>query len=418
VRRGTVVGATFVVLLVAANALGAPGTRAGPPPTPVPPSGSPSPYPQTLHTPPPSTRTPAIRAAAAILVTAGTGQVLYAKHPWARRAIASLTKLMTATIAVRARSLAHTVTVTDEATRQSGSTLGLRSGERIPVRSLLYAILLQSSNDAASALANDISGTADAFVGRMNLRARQLQMTATRFVSPNGLDDRGYSTASDLATLTRVAIATPSLVHIMQTRSATIANPSGPARHIQNRNALLWLYPGVFGVKTGFTTAAGQCLITAATHDGRTLVAVVLGDVGDRVFDDSATLLNYGFTAFVKARPVRRGDRLGTIDVDGVPVDALAGEGLTRLMRTDRLGHATITLHRGTGVSLPVAVGDPLGRAVISVAGSTLGSVPAVAAIATAAPIRPIPPPARPRDPAGPLDLAITLLRATFGSAL
>jgi D-alanyl-D-alanine carboxypeptidase (penicillin-binding protein 5/6) len=400
VRRGTVVGATFVVLLVAANALGAPGTRAGPPPTPVPPSGSPSPYPQTLHTPPPSTRTPAIPAAAAILVTAGTGQVLYAKHPWARRAIASLTKLMTATIAVRARSLAHTVTVTDEATRQSGSTLGLRSGERIPVRSLLYAILLQSSNDAASALATDISGTADAVVGR------------------NGLDDRGYSTASDLATLTRVAIATPSLVHIMQTRSATIANPSGPARHIQNRNALLWLYPGVFGVKTGFTTAAGQCLITAATHDGRTLVAVVLGDVGDRVFDDSATLLNYGFTAFVKARPVRRGDRLGTIDVDGVPVDALAGEGLTRLMRTDRLGHATITLHRGTGVSLPVAVGDPLGRAVISVAGSTLGSVPAVAAIATAAPIRPIPPPARPRDPAGPLDLAITLLRATFGSAL
>ncbi len=352
-------------------------------------------------------------------MSAGTGQVLYAKHPGARRAIASLTKVMTATIAVRARALSRTVTATDEAARQSGSTLGLEPGERISVRSLLFALLLQSSNDAATALAEDISGTTDGFVARMNARARQLHMSATRFASPNGLDDRGYSSAADLATLARTAIADDELVRIMRTKFAVIANPDGPARHIQNRNAMLWLYPGAFGIKTGFTSQAGQCLITAAARDGRTLVAVVLGDVGDRVFDDSAELLNYGFTGFDRSEVVRAGDPLGSVTVDGVTVDAVAGARLIALVPSDRSGHVSIAVAPRAGLTLPVAEGDPIGRAVVRVPGMTLGSVPAIAARGTAAPSQPDPtqPPPAP-DPPGPLDLVATLLRATFGPIL
>jgi D-alanyl-D-alanine carboxypeptidase (penicillin-binding protein 5/6) len=419
------VAALLTASLVISAATGAFGLGSGPPPTPIPPSGSLSPFPQALHTPPHGTEAPSIRAASAALVNAKTGQVLYAKNPNARRAIASLTKLMTALVTVRARSLAHVVTVSAEAASQSGSELGLERGERIAVRSLLYALLLQSSNDAAVALAEDISGSTAAFVVRMDARAHRLGMDGTRFASPNGLDDRGYSSANDLATLTRAAIAHRELATVMGTKYAVIANPDGPPRHIQNRNAMLWLYPGAFAGKTGFTSAAGQCLVTAATRQGRTLISVVLGDTSEGAFDDNAALLNYGFGAFTKLPVIRSGDLVGALKVEGAAVDATAGATLIRLIRDDRVGQVTREVRVTPGLALPVTAGQVIGTVVVSVRGALLGTVPAIALRTVVTPV-PVPDPTPSPGPGqrgagappGPLDLVASLLRATFGPFL
>jgi D-alanyl-D-alanine carboxypeptidase (penicillin-binding protein 5/6) len=427
------VAAVLCVPAVAAALVAPSGTPPpqGPPPTPVPPLGSPSPFPQSLDTPAPTRAAPAVGAAGAILINARTGQVLYAKEPDVARPIASLTKVMTAVIAVRARPPSHLVTVADEATHQTGSVLGLAAGERITTESLLYALLLQSANDAATALADDISGTSASFVDRMNVLARQLGLGETRFESPNGLDDGGHSSPRDLAALTRVAIANDELVRIMDTKFAVLSNPNGPARRIQNRNAMLWLYPGAFGVKTGYTAGAGQCLIVAAERGERVLISVVLAD-GHRVFDDSATLLDYGFGAFTRVAVVRAGQRTGSLTLDGAEVPTRATGGLVRLVRTDRLREFQIDLAPAPRASLPVAAGRRVGEAVISAHGTVLGRVPVVAAASVARPVAiptpspsptpPLPPETRPLEPAaspaGALDLLASLLRATFGAVM
>ncbi len=416
--------AAVAIVIAGSAAAGAFGLAGGPPPTPVPPSGSLSPFPQTLRTPAPSTEAPHPRAAAAILVNARTGQALFAKAPEAERAIASLTKVMTALVAVRARKPSHVVTVRSDATEETGSVLGLEAGERIRVDDLLEALMLQSSNDAATALADDISGSERAFVERMNGRARQLSMLHTRFASASGLDDRGFSTASDLAVLARAAVGDAALVAVMRSRFAVVPNQDGPSRHVQNRNALLWLYPGAFGIKTGYTSEAGNCLIAAASRNGRTLISVVLGDSDDRVFDDAAALLTYGFDAFDRRTVVERGSAVGTVAIQGVSVQAVAGAPLTALVRRDRAREFSIRIEPNPDAILPLAAGMPVGVAIVAARGLELGRVLALAAAPASPPPTPRPPRPRPRlgqpapASAGPLDLIASLLRATFGAIL
>ena len=178
------------------------------------------------------------------------------------------------------------------------------------MRDLLYALLLQSANDAAIALADHVSGSEPRFEAAMNARARQLGMDDSRFRSPNGLDDSGYSTARRPRDAHPRRLATqPEFGRIAATKFDEIPSPSGPPREIQNRDVLLWLYPGAVGVKTGYTARAGYCVVAVAQRGGRRLVAVVLGAPGEP-FSDAATLLNYGF-AGVHATTVRRAGRAG-----------------------------------------------------------------------------------------------------------
>ncbi|MGZ4109838.1 MAG: D-alanyl-D-alanine carboxypeptidase family protein, partial [Actinomycetota bacterium] len=245
--------AALVLLLVALPVASAAkhGNPDVPPPTPVPVPGggtSPSPFPTVLRTPPPSATVPQLAAGAAVLEDLDTGQVLFSSNGDDQRPIASLTKLMTAVLVLRRAELDDVVTVSEAASTDVGgvgiSELGLESGERISVRQLLYALLLQSANDAAVALAEDVSGSVERFVKAMNAQARRLGLRHTRFFSPNGLDDRGYSTALDLARLARVAFAMPDFERVATTKFHEIRAPSGPPREIQNRNVLLWLYKG------------------------------------------------------------------------------------------------------------------------------------------------------------------------------
>jgi serine-type D-Ala-D-Ala carboxypeptidase (penicillin-binding protein 5/6) len=382
--------ATPLVLSWSAEAGGAgPRAQTVPPPTPVPPFGSPSPFPSTLDTPAPSSRPPPVEAGSIALFDLDSGDLLFRRRAEKRRPVASTTKIMTALLVLEATEPGDLVTVSAGAVAQEGSLLGLQPGERIPVRRLLMALLLQSANDAAVALAEHVAGTVEEFVGRMNGAARRLGARDTMFASPNGLDDAGYSTAADMALITAEAYDDPTFAKVVARDAARIPSPEGDPRFIQNRNALLWLYDGAIGVKTGYTAAAGFCLVGAADRDGLRLGTVVLGSP-DEAFSDAAALLNYGFEAFERRAVVEEGDHFGPVEIDGVDVDLVADGGLEILVRSSADLDEIVLLR--PGIALPLAEGATVGEVVIRAGERDLGAVPLV----TVEEVRPPPEPPAP----------------------
>lgn len=354
-----------------------------PPPTPVPPDGSPSPYPTALETPSPSARQPRVAAASAILSDLDSGQVLWERNADERRPIASVTKVMTGLLVVEATDPDEVVTASANATRQTGAELGLRVGEAQPVRQLLMALLLQSANDAAVALAEHVGGSVAGFVDGMNRRVRRLGASDTSFASPNGLDDSGYSTARDLVAITTEAFRDETFREVVATKFHRIPAPDGEPRRIQNRNALLWLYRGAIGVKTGYTAAAGFCLVAAAERDGLRLVAVVLG-APSSPWSDAAEILNHGFQAWERRDVVDGSTALDPIEVDGREIPVRADGALSLLLR--RGDAVNVEVRPEPGLVLPVAEGQAVGEVVVTGGGDVLGRVRAVSATTVAAP--------------------------------
>jgi serine-type D-Ala-D-Ala carboxypeptidase (penicillin-binding protein 5/6) len=391
-----VVLSAFAVMLLGLPLASAAGQgRDVPPPTPVAVAGgrtSPSPFPTALDTPAPSATVPRLAVGSAILADLDTGQILLATDGEEKRPIASLTKLMTALLVLKRTDPGDVVTVSSEASTSVGgygiSELGLETGERITVEQLLYALLLQSANDAAVALAEHVSGSVPAFVKAMNAEAARLGMRHTRFYSPNGLDDRGYSTALDVARLTRAAYAQPMFARIDATRFHEIPSPAGPPRIVQNRNVMLWLYDGAIGGKTGYTSAAGFCVAAAAAREGMRLVAVVLGAPGEP-FSDAAELLNYGFAAFDRKRLVQAGQPFDAVDVQGRPIAVAATEPLDALVPADAQIAYRVVPRRG--VPYPPALGEPVATLRVETRSAVLRRMPLVAAS--------VPPPPAPDDP-------------------
>lgn len=383
VRRHRAVAATVVAVAlsvhVAFAALAAPHLSP-PPPTPVPPNGSPSPFPSSLATPADATATPSIGAPSAVLADLDTGEILFAKAEHAPRPIASVTKVMTALLTLE-RTDPHDVVVVDPAAvfakddYGASTTLGLRPGERVSVEDLLYGLMLASANDAAVALAIHIAGSEQAFVDLMNRRAARLGMGETRFFSSNGLDDRGRSSPADLLRLARVTDAIPLFDRITATRFRTIPGPDGRDRRIQNRNALLWLYPGAFGTKTGLTYRAGSCVVASATRGGRRLVAIVLHSP-DEAFSDAAALLNYGFEGFTQRTLVTQGQDEGSVAIRGGAVPVVAGADVSAWVPTASLDAVRMAVHVDPDAAYPPPIGASVGRLVVTAPGLALGSAP------------------------------------------
>lgn len=351
-----------------------------PPPTPVPPDGSLSPFPSALDTPADPLPVPEISAAAAVLAELSSGQVLYAKDARARRSIASLTKIMTALLTLERSDPDELVTVRPDAVLadEGGiAALGLQVGERISVADLLDALMLQSANDAAIALADHVAGSEARFVRIMNRRAERLGMGRTRFRSPNGLDDRGTSTAHDLVTLTRAAYRTEGFAPIVAQMHASVPAPDGSTRELQNRNAMLWLYPGAIGVKTGYTSVAGYCVVAVAEQDGRTLAAVVLGAPGD-AFSDAAALLDHGFAAFEEHTFVEAGEPSGVVSLVGGAVPVQTGARLVALVARSAIEDVRERVDVDPAAAYPPAPGERVATLRISIPGFDLGSVPLV----------------------------------------
>lgn len=369
-------GAILAVALAPALPATPATSQTGPPPTPVPPVGSPSPYPQSLETPEPSTRPPRVQTASVALVDLDRRRVLWERRAGQRRPIASLTKIMTVLIALESADLDEVVTVSERATSESGSELGLVPGERIPVEDLLYALLLQSSNDGAIALAEHLGGSVERFVRRMNRRAGELGLRDTEFRSPHGLDDQGYSTARDLSELTAEAFTHPAFVRIARTKLRVIPAPAGPPRRIQSRNAMLWLYRGSVGVKTGFTSVAGFCLVAAAERGGRRLAAVVLG-APQAAFSDAAAVLDHGFFTWRIRTLVEEGEPLESVRIDGLRVPVETGAAIEGLVRRGQ--GSVVRVLPDASIGLPVRAGVVVGQVVALVEGEEAGRAPLLA---------------------------------------
>jgi serine-type D-Ala-D-Ala carboxypeptidase (penicillin-binding protein 5/6) len=237
-----------------------------------------------------------VRAPAAILVDADTGRVLWAKRPHERRKIASLTKIMTATLALHEVPWERTVTVARSVTRVPLVREGLRTGEWVKAWKLFYSLLLYSGNDDANELAISSAGSVPAFLRQMNDKAQALGLHDTHYTSPSGVRDRGnYSTPWDLAALTRYAFENPRFDHLVRTKRIQVrwSAPTNSKIYVNN-NVLLSEYPGANGVKTGYTHEAGWCLVASATKYGRRLIAVVLDSPNMNA--DATRLLNLGFS--------------------------------------------------------------------------------------------------------------------------
>jgi D-alanyl-D-alanine carboxypeptidase (penicillin-binding protein 5/6) len=237
-----------------------------------------------------------VRAPAAILVDAGTGRVLWAERPHQRRKIASLTKIMTATLALNEVPWRSTVTVARSVTRVPLVREGLRTGERVEAWKLFYALLLFSGNDDANQLAISSAGSVHAFLREMNEQAKALGLHDTHYTSPSGIRDRGnYSTPWDLAALTRYALRNPRFDQLIRKKRIQVrwAAPTNSKIYVNN-NFLLHEYTGADGVKTGYTSESGWCLVASATRHGRRLIAVVLDS--PNLYADARRLLNLGFS--------------------------------------------------------------------------------------------------------------------------
>lgn len=244
-----------------------------------------------------------VSAVSAIVIEAQTGTVLWEHNSREKRAMASTTKIMTALLTIEAGDLDREFTVDPLAIMVEGTSMGLREGDRVSRRDLLYGILLPSGNDAANAAAVSVSGSMTAFVKLMNSRARELGLNDTHFATPSGLDADGhYTTACDLARLAAYALRDDTFREIVGCASADVEFGNPPyKRTLYNSNKMLKRYDGAIGVKTGFTDNARRCLVSAAERDGATLVAVTLNAPDD--WNDHTKMLDYGFTQ-VRAYPL------------------------------------------------------------------------------------------------------------------
>jgi D-alanyl-D-alanine carboxypeptidase (penicillin-binding protein 5/6) len=270
--------------------------------------------PASAATAPP--RVPA--AQAAIVVDARDGAVLFAKKPDAERSIASTTKLMTALLALEEAEPGDTITAPAYDAQPAESRINLREGERMTVQDLLEALLLESANDAAVALAEGIAGSREAFVDEMNDRAAELGLDHTSYANPIGLDEVGnYSSARDLATLARTLLRNRRFARIVDMPKATLETGIRP-RVVANRNDLVASYPWVSGVKTGYTLNAGNVLVGAAERGGGIrVVSVVLGEPSEATRDtDTLALLRFGLGRFSRVRVLDGHRVLARADVE------------------------------------------------------------------------------------------------------
>lgn len=276
------VGATALVLFLLAS------------PAQAAPFSYPSPVLQTF----PAPEAPGVTAASWILYDESTGVVIGERNADDERAIASVTKIMTGLLTLENSTADELVTISERAANTGEKEIELVAGETVEMGALFKALMIHSANDAATAIAEHISGSVEGFVELMNRRAEELGLTHTHFANPHGLDEPGhYSSARDLLELARFAMAVPGFADVVRARTLVFPDaPDGTPRRGSSTNLLLDWYPGTIGVKTGFTSQALLTFVAAAERDGRRLLAVVLGSDGDRAhFGDVEGLFDYGF---------------------------------------------------------------------------------------------------------------------------
>ena len=328
---------------------------------------------------------PQPEARAYLVVNASTGEVLAARNQYAHVPIASITKLMTVLVALEHVRLGEVVRVDRASAKVGESTIGLRAGERITVHDLVAAALIQSANDAASALARYAGrGSTAAFVSLMNAKARVLGLRNTHFVRPDGLDAKGeVSSAADVVTLAEVAMHNPTIRRIVGERTATISG----GRRLTTWDDLLGTFPGLIGVKTGHTDKAGWCQVAAARGQGLTVYAAILGSPSrSRRNADLAELLAWGLSRYRVVPLVQTGRTYASAEIGwGRKPVPLVAEG--PLVRSVRVGRPFVErVVAPAALALPVSAGQALGTVRVYQDGRLVGRRALVAAVSARRP--------------------------------
>ena len=271
---------------------------------------------------------PLVHGEAAYLIDVKSGQTLFSKNPDEPLAPASTTKIMTGLLALENGNLNDTVTVSSTILNNKlvyGTQIYLVPGEKMQLKDLLYAMFLNSANDAAVTIAEHIGGDLPHFVTMMNQRALEIGATHTNFLNASGLTQTGHvTTAHDLALIARVAYQNPLFAQYVSTKSQAISRskPDLPALMV-NENKLLWRDSSVDGIKTGYTAAAENCLVASVTKDGRQFIGVILKSPGREIYTDMQDMFEYGFTQFKDSVLKPSGAVLSTITVDNEPVNLI-----------------------------------------------------------------------------------------------
>lgn len=329
---------------------------------------------------------PPVTAAGAVLWDPLDGRALWGRDAEVPRPMASTTKIMTTLLAVEAGTLSDTVVVSQRAAATGripgAASLGLQAGERVPMRVLLEGLMLRSGNDAAVAVAEHVAGSERRFVEAMNARAAALGLDDTHFLNASGLTDdpRHHASPLDLARLADVALRQPPIA----LWAASPVASSDAFGTIRNRNELIGGYPGATGVKTGFTTLAGLCLVASAERDGRRYISVVLGS--DDHFADSRSILDHGFDDH----------RRITVPSDGAVGRWRTSAGAAPIVPSSAVGLTVPTAAPAQLVVVPspttaaaVGRGDRVGELQIRVGGTTVAQTRLVAASAVRSGQRP-----------------------------
>ncbi|MBR6917945.1 MAG: D-alanyl-D-alanine carboxypeptidase [Clostridia bacterium] len=318
---------------------------------------------------------PRVSAESAFLMEADVGDVIFETEAKKRLPMASTTKIMTALVALGSGDLDEPFPVPPEAVGVEGSSVYLTEGETVTLRDLIFALMLESANDAATAIAYRVAGSVEKFADLMNEKAKELELNDTHFTNPHGLDDPDhFTTAFDLAKLTCAALRDPEFERIVSKRSA-VAFSGGSERTLVNHNRLLRSLDGTIGVKTGFTKKSGRCLVSAVRRDGVLTVAVTLNDPND--WSDHRAMHEYGQSLYQNCKLSEPGTVKVDLPVIGGNASRVRCSSCDTFSAVVKKGQKTkMTVEAPRFVAAPVKRGDALGKAVFHVGGVFLGSVP------------------------------------------
>lgn len=322
-----------------------------------------------------------LSAKAACLIDAATGRVLYAQNADARLPMASTTKIMTALLALENCALDENVTAGENAYGVEGTSIYLSLGETLSMQNMLYGLMLRSGNDAAVAIAEHIAGSAQNFAQMMTARASELGADAI-FANPHGLPAEGHEASAHAMTLiARQAMRNETFRQIVSTQKATIPWVGNEySRVLSNKNKLLATYPGATGIKTGYTKAAGRCLVFSAMQNGMELIGCVLNCPD--WFGEAARLLDYGFEQYTLVTLLHAGDTVAYANITAARDPRLALTVADDLVLPLAEGEHYILEYDVQNAAAPIAAGQTLGQVAVIIDGLEMTSVPLIASAA------------------------------------
>ncbi|HYE08780.1 MAG TPA: D-alanyl-D-alanine carboxypeptidase family protein [Patescibacteria group bacterium] len=342
---------------------------------------------------------PVVTAPTAILIDAKTGKVLYEKNADEKHFPASTTKVMTGLLAVEKGKMDEVITIgkNPPLIERGSSQIYLITDEQLTMEQLLYALMLESANDAAVAIAEHISGSVEEFAKLMNSKAKELGATNTNFVNPNGLhNDNHYTTARDMAMIAKYAMTMDMFRSVVKEVNYTIpkTNKQEERNYITNSNKLIWKtydkfrYEYATGIKTGYTVKAKQCLVGGAIKGDMELISVVMAAEGQNIYTDTVALLEYGFANFQNVEVLKKDQIVTSVSVteSEEKINLLAAEDFSLVLSQAEREKVKTEIKTKDTIKEPIKKGEVLGAMLINVNGKEVKKVDLLSSVEIAAP--------------------------------